>query len=323
MLITEPQGNHWACDLAKAFTRTGATVQKLILQPSGWEERWHVFKKGYLPLSAEEPIAKRIRDEVNAFRPQIMLYLDPYGMDAPFLQAIERDLKKNVKRLAWFGDCRRTAWSGVGLFETIFYADSAMQVLLEKHQKEGRPELCYLPLAVDIDRFKPGGVSTRENRLMFAGTLTASRLKTLDRLRLRGMPIVWQGPRKDSWWRRWNAKDLTTEELRHLYQAYAVILNLPQKPKTMHGANFRIFEVAACQNLVLTKWVPDLELLFDPYEELTVYRDWDEAPLVFRSLMYDPYRAEEMAIKARTRVEEKHTFDHRVQSILEQLEKAC
>ena len=77
MLITEPQGNHWACDLAKAFTRTGATVQKLILQPSGWEERWHVFKKGYLPLSAEEPIAKRIRDEVNAFRPQIMLYLDP------------------------------------------------------------------------------------------------------------------------------------------------------------------------------------------------------------------------------------------------------
>ena len=69
-----------------------------------------------------------------------------------------------------------------------------MQVLLEKHQKEGRPELCYLPLAVDIDRFKPGGVSTRENRLMFAGTLTASRLKTLDRLRLRGMPIVWQGP---------------------------------------------------------------------------------------------------------------------------------
>ena len=108
MLITEPQGNHWACDLAKAFTRTGATVQKLILQPSGWEERWHVFKKGYLPLSAEEPIAKRIRDEVNAFRPQIMLYLDPYGMDAPFLQAIERDLKKPVKRLAWFGDCRRT-----------------------------------------------------------------------------------------------------------------------------------------------------------------------------------------------------------------------
>ena len=173
MLITDPQGNHWACDLAKAFTRTGATVQKLILQPSGWEERWHVFKKGYLPLSAEEPIAKRIRDEVNAFRPQIMLYLDPYGMDAPFLQAIERDLKKPVKRLAWFGDCRRTAWSGVGLFETIFYADSAMQVLLEKHQKEGRPELCYLPLAVDIERFKPGGVSTRENRLMFAGTLPA------------------------------------------------------------------------------------------------------------------------------------------------------
>ena len=39
--------------------------------------------------------------------------------------------------------------------------------------------------------------------------------------------------------------------------------------------------------------------------------------------MYDPYRAEEMALKARARVVEKHTFDHRVQSILEQLEKAC
>ena len=85
-----------------------------------------------------------------------MLYLDPYGMDAPFLQAIERDLKKPVKRLAWFGDCRYCLEWGRA-FETIFYADSAMQVLLEKHQKEGRPELCYLPLAVDIDRFKPGG----------------------------------------------------------------------------------------------------------------------------------------------------------------------
>ena len=73
-----------------------------------------------------------------------------------------------------------------------------MRVLLEKHQK--RDGELLLPLAVDIDRFKPGRVSTRENRLMFAGTLTLSRLKTLDRLRLQGMPIVWQGPRKDSWW---------------------------------------------------------------------------------------------------------------------------
>ena len=102
MLITEPQGNHWACDLAKAFTRTGATVQKLILQPSGWEERWHVFKKGYLPLSAEEPIAKRIRDEVNAFRPQIMLYLIPTAWMPPFTSHRTRSEKtRQATGLVW------------------------------------------------------------------------------------------------------------------------------------------------------------------------------------------------------------------------------
>jgi len=80
-----------------------------------------------------------------------------------------------------------------------------------------------------------------------------------------------------------------------------------------------VFEVAACQNLMLTKWTPDLELQFDPYEEMVVYRDWDEVPLVFRSLMYDPYRAEEIALKGRQRVMENHTYHHRVQTILETL----
>jgi len=324
LLIGDQRAGSWASDLAEAFKKVGAQVEALALRPSGLEETWQFYRHSYLKLSADEPVAKRVRDKVSGFAPQIILFLDPYGMDAAFLKAIERDLNRPPLRLAWFSDCRRTSWKGVSLFDTVFYADSAMQMLLEKYQQEDLPRLKYLPLAANTDRFKPSGIQTRENKIVFAGTLSQGRLKTLQRLRLRGLPIQWHGPQVDSWWKRLRASPLNSVALNQLYQSPALALNLPRKPRTMNGVNFRVFEVAACQNLILTKWVPDLELVFDPYEELTVYRDWDEVPLVFRSLMYDPYRAEEMALKAREHVLAKHTFHHRVQTILETLgQKAC
>ena len=40
----------------------------------------------------------------------------------------------------------------------------------------------YLPLAVNERRFAPSGVDSRENKIIFAGSVTESRLKTLNRL---------------------------------------------------------------------------------------------------------------------------------------------
>ena len=51
-----------------------------------------------------------------------MLYLDPYGMDAPFLQAIERDLKKPSSDWPGLGIAGMLPGVGSG-FRNHLYAD--------------------------------------------------------------------------------------------------------------------------------------------------------------------------------------------------------
>ncbi|MDA7618537.1 glycosyltransferase [bacterium] len=324
LIVGDTRSDFWAADLGEAFTQVQANVRVLPLEPRRLEEHWFEYRRGFINLHIDEPIIQRIRDQVNKVSPRLILFLDPFGMEPAFFKAIQRDLKKKAILASWFSDCRRTSWEGIQCFDHVFYTDSSMVDSLVKARKGDNKALKYLPLAVNEKRFRPGGVDHRLNKLMFAGTITATRKKTLNRLRLRGVPILWKGPIQHRLWSKWRGYRLDTETLNRLYQEYSVTLNLPRRPKNMNGVNFRVFEVSACQNLLLTKWTPDLELLFDPYEEMVVYRDWDEIPLVFRSLMYDPYRAEEIALNGRKRLIKNHTYQHRIQTILERIgQKAC
>ena len=324
LIVADTRVNHWAPDVADAFGRYGATCHIAPLRPQRLEERWFEYRHGYMNLHQDEPAIQRIRDSVNKSHPRLILFLDPFGMTPEFFKAIQRDLKKKATLAAWFSDCRRTSWKGIQCFDHIFYSDSSMQESLNKIREGQVGKIKYLPLAVNEKRFSPSGVDTRENKIIFAGSITESRLKTLNRLRLRGVPVIWEGPLSTNLWTKFKSKNLDSKTLNRLYQEYAVVLDLPRRPKNLNGLNFRVFEVAACQNLMLTKWVPDLELQFDPYEELVVYRDWDEVPLVYRSLKFDPYRAEEIAMKARQRILGHHTYGHRIQTMLEALgQKAC
>lgn len=324
LIVADTRLNHWGADVADAFKRIGASCHIARLEPQRLEERWFEYRKGYLNLHQDEPVIQRIRDQVNKTNPRLILFLDPFGMTPDFFKAIQRDQKKTANLAAWFSDCRRTSGSGIQCFDHVFYSDSSMQESLTKAREGEKGGMKYLPLAVNEKRFAPTGVDTRKNKIIFAGSITDSRLKTLNRLRLRGVPVLWEGPQLTNIWAKFKSKALDSKTLNQLYQDYAVVLNLPRRPKNLNGLNFRVFEVAACQNLILTKWVPDLELQFDPYEEVVVYRDWDEIPLVFRSLMYDPYRAEEIAMKARQRVLGHHTYTHRIQTMVEAFgQKAC
>lgn len=324
LIVGDTRVNHWAPDVAAAFRDFGATCYIAPLIPQRLEERWFEHRNGYMNLDQDEPVIQRVRDHVNKANPRLILFLDPFGMTPEFFKAIQRDLKNKATLAAWFSDCRRTAWKGIQCFDHVFYSDSSMQESLMKMREGEDAKIKYLPLAVNEKRFAPLGVDSRENKIIFAGSITESRLKTLNRLRLRGVPVLWEGPHTTNLWTKFKSKNLDSKTLNRLYQDYAVVLDLPRRPKNLNGLNFRVFEVAACQNLLLTKWVPDLELQFDPYEELVVYRDWDEVPLVYRSLKFDPYRAEEIAMKARQRVLKHHTYAHRVQTMLEALgQKAC
>jgi hypothetical protein len=324
LIVGDTRMHYWAEDLKEAFVHVGATASVLPLVPKRLEERWFEFRKGFMNFDVDEPVIQRIRDQVTQANPQLILFLDPFGMEPAFFKAIQRDLKRSAILAAWFSDCRRTSWKGIQCFNHIFYSDSSMQESLKKVREGEKKGLKYLPLAVNEKRFQPGGVKARKNKIVFAGSLTETRLKILNRLRLRGVPVEWYGPQTHGFWNRLTNQKLDHSDLSRLYQEFAITLNLPRRPKNLNGINFRVFEVAACQNLLLTKWVPDLELQFDPYEEVVVYRDWDEVPLVFRSMMYDPYRAEDIALNGRKRVIQQHTYRHRVQTILTTLgQKAC
>ncbi len=96
-------------------------------------------------------------------------------------------------------------------------------------------------------------------------------------------------------------------------------INFNCTSKQMKGAvNQRIFDVPAAGAFVLTDWRPQMEQLFEP-EEMVCYHDPEEIPDLARYYLAHPQERRKVATAARKRVLARHTWEHRLQVLLEQM----
>ncbi len=99
-------------------------------------------------------------------------------------------------------------------------------------------------------------------------------------------------------------------------------INFNCTSKQMKGAvNQRIFDAPACDAFVLTDWREQMDALFEPDSEMISYKHLDEIPELVRFYLDNPSKRQKITKAARKRVLGEHTWGHRLQSLLEQMQQ--
>jgi glycosyltransferase involved in cell wall biosynthesis len=110
------------------------------------------------------------------------------------------------------------------------------------------------------------------------------------------------------------------EELPLVYSSADVVLN--DHWETMRRWGFcsnRIFDVLATGTTVVSDHLPEISELFD--DLVPTWRDPDELRAVVDALQADPEATQERTRDARSRVLDRHTFDHRVVELHQALDR--
>lgn len=107
-------------------------------------------------------------------------------------------------------------------------------------------------------------------------------------------------------------------QLPHFYPCSDINFNCTSKQ--MKGAvNQRIFDIPATGSFVLTDWREQMDELFEPNTEIACYHEPDEVPELARYYLAHPQERQRIAAAARKRILAEHTWQHRLQSMLQHL----
>ncbi len=108
------------------------------------------------------------------------------------------------------------------------------------------------------------------------------------------------------------------EELPNLYPLSKVNFNATSLQ--MKGAvNQRVFDVPAAGAFLITDRRRQMEQLFEPGKEIVVYHNPDEIPGLVAKYLKDAAARKKITQAAQKRIQAQHTYDHRIQALLENM----
>lgn len=177
----------------------------------------------------------------------------------------------------------------------------------------------YLPLAVDPKLFTLGQ-PPRHSELLFVASRTEFRESVVRDLAMSARIIGtdWSDLARAGFHRVQNGK-ISRAALIGLYQRHQAVLNIRNEANVEDGLNQRSFEPLACGAVVLNDDLADLPRCFEPGREILVYRDTDELNDLIHRLQREPDFGVRIAMAGRQRILAEHTYQHRVQFMLNDL----
>lgn len=115
---------------------------------------------------------------------------------------------------------------------------------------------------------------------------------------------------------RWHRELNYYKELPLFYPLSQINFNCTSKQ--MKGAvNQRIFDVPATGSFVLTDWRVQMERLFEPDVEVVCFREPEEIPELIQRYLRHPEERAAVVRAARRRILAQHTYEHRLQRIMD------
>ncbi len=184
--------------------------------------------------------------------------------------------------------------------------------------------LFYLPEACNPRWHRPLVAPGTEPYLVLAGNMYPSRILLLERLLACGIPLRLYGGRFPRWIGQTPLRDVHAgrcvfgEEKARVFRSAAAVLNT-MHPAEVNGVNARLFEAAGCGAAVLTEFRPTLPELFAVGDEILAFHDFDELVDQATRLLREGGLSAKLGDAAATRAHNSHTYEKRLQVILEKL----
>ena len=182
----------------------------------------------------------------------------------------------------------------------------------------------YLPQACNPRWHRPLAPAGSQPWLVIAGNMYPSRVRLLERLIGKGIPVRIYGTGFPRWLGDSAVRDahagqaVFREEKALVFRSAAGVLNT-MHPAEVEGVNARLFEAAGCGAAVLTELRPTVGELFRVGREVLAYRDFDELVGQAARLLNEPGLTARVGDAAARRAHRDHTYDLRVAAILEKL----
>src|SRR5712692_1756655 len=203
---------------------------------------------------------------------------------------------------------RRLRWASLFDHVAVFHPG-----YVEEFRRGGHPGAFLLPHAVRRELFE-GGELERTFDLGWVGQSQGPLYRRRSALlpALAGMFKF----KMNEWDRKYSA-----EELAEVYRRSRIVVNIGRDDYPQ-DANLRTFEAMAAGALLLTSLPSELtQLGFEDGKHFLGFRSGEEIPSLVRRYLSDEPARRQIAEAAREKVLREHTYDVRVQTLLENLEK--
>lgn len=178
----------------------------------------------------------------------------------------------------------------------------AQKRAVEEFERDGLPGAIWLPHAVEPQAYPRQIYASKRYDVCFVGHINSgNRVDALDRL-FKEVPNFFYGQR-------------TFEDAAEIYGQSKVVFNISM----LDDLNMRTFEAMATGSMLLTNWIPTIEEHFEDGKHLVLYRTPEEMVEKARYYIEHDEEREKIAAAGYEEVMAKHTFKHRLDTMLEAL----
>ncbi len=327
--------------LKRAFSGRGVEARGFFSDENNWFDRYvirpinktaHNFriipKQRFLfenhPLCQLRYRNRRLLEEVNSFRPELVLIIRGYR----YLPETLAEVRRKCLLFGWWierEEGAEEALSEAPLFDHYFFLHSA---LVEEARKRGLENIGHIHHSVDTTVFRPLGVSKIYD-WCFVGGWSKKREAFLESAASVSTEAALYGPR---WKKRLASGSLLRgvlkgesiwgEDLVRLYNESRIVINHTNwgPGEGRSGTTMRVLEGAACGALVLTDGSTDLASLVRPGRDVVLYEDMEDLGRKLSGLLGDEKRRKRIASSGMKRVREKFSYLDIVDRIMEAYE---
>lgn len=237
--------------------------------------------------------------------PDVVAQMQGYGMHVVF----------------WFPDAVSSLGRQIMLlasYDALFFKEPHLVDRLRSTL--GLPVYC-LPEACNPAWHRPIGLAGVDRHIVVAGNMYPSRVRLLDRLVAKGIPLSlygapfprWVGERPSA--ASHTGKYIARAEKARVFRSAAGVLN-SMHPAEIQGVNARLFEAAGCGAAVLTEFRPTVPEHFDVGTEVLAYRDFDELVDQATRLLDEPGLTTKLGDAASRRAHRDHSYEVRLTTLL-------
>lgn len=311
---------NWMEYCAEGFRQIGVPVKTFCTNGCTSWQHWQLKIAQWRGQSILPLQLQWLEQSVQSFQPSLVLFIGAYTLPIAFFEQLKA-LPRSPLMAGWIGDrFQPQAIVIAQLLHRVYYTDS--QFLDEAKNFQFPEHGRFFPLAVNPKCFFPNPALSKEARMVFIANPTPHRMEIVAQI---DHPITlhgrhWNRIRTDKVQHEIHAKRLPIDQLPKQYCRYQTVLNIRNENNVLSGLSQRSFEPLACGTPVLHDAMPDLPRCFEPNHEVLVYHHMDELNEQYRRLRADITYAKTVGEAGRKRVLAEHTYAHRAQAILSDLQ---